>query len=257
MTARLLTLFASFALLLLGGCAHLPSNESERVARLWIQPGPGAQESPPAQGTRLSPWQHQTFPGKRRNQYAYVWRDGRPAMGVSSESGISAMRLTMHHAPSSLGHIRFSWKVDRLIDEADLQQASKEDSPVRLVLVFDGDRSRFSARDAMLSELSRAVTGEDLPYATLMYVWSNQLPTGTVVNNRRTDRIRKFVIQSGPGGVNRWLDYERDIRADYERVFGEPPGALRAVAVMTDTDNTRSTVKAWYGPVQLVPQPAP
>lgn len=259
MTARLLPLFTSFALLLLGGCAQLPSNESERVARLWIQPGPGAQESPPAQapGTRLSPWQHQTFPGKRRNQYAYVWRDGRPAMRVSSESGISAMRLTMHHAPSSLGHIRFSWKVDRLIDEADLQQASKEDSPVRLVLVFDGDRSRFSARDAMLSELARAVTGEELPYATLMYVWSNQLPTGTVVNNRRTDRIRKFVIQSGAGGVNRWLDYERDIRADYERVFGEPPGALRAVAVMTDTDNTGSTVKAWYGPVQLVPQPAP
>lgn len=259
MTAKCPLLLAGFALVLLGGCAQLPSNESEHVARLWVQPGPGAQQAPPAQApsTRLSPWQHQTFPGKRRNQYAYVWRDGRPAMGVSSESGISAMRQTMYQAPSSLGLIRFSWKVDRLIADADLQQAAKEDSPVRLVLVFDGDRSRFSARDAMLSELARAVTGEELPYATLMYVWSNQLPVGTVVNNRRTERIRKFVIQSGADGVNRWLDYERDIRADYERVFGEPPGALRAVAVMTDTDNTGSAVQAWYGPVQLRPPSAP
>ena len=50
------------------------------------------------------------------------------------------------------------------------------DSPVRLILAFEGDRSRFSAKNAMLSELTRALTGEDMPYATLMYVWSNHHP---------------------------------------------------------------------------------
>ena len=125
------------------------------------------------------------------------------------------------------------------------------------MLVFDGDRSRFSQRDAMLSELARTLTGEPLPYATLMYVWSNQLPVGTVVNNKRTDRIRKLVIQSGPQGVGQWLDYERDIRADYQQVFGEPPGSLKAVAIMTDTDNTASTVRAWYGPIELRPATQP
>jgi len=95
------------------------------------------------------------------------------------------------------------------------------------------------------------VTGEDMPYATLMYVWSNDLPVGSVVVSRRTDRIRKMVIESGAGGLNRWLDYERDVRADFERAFGEAPGRLMSVGLMTDTDNTGASVRAWYGPVSL------
>ncbi len=249
--------FVNFPVLLLAlvlsGCAQLPSQDSSPVAQQWAQAGAGG---PTASSTApAAPWQHQVFPGKRRNQYHYVWREGRPAMAVSSQAGISAMRQVQSQSANSLGQVQFSWKVASLIADADLQQAGKEDSPVRLVLVFDGDRSLFSAKDAMLSELARALTGEELPYATLMYVWSNQLPVGTVVNNRRTDRIRKLVIQSGADGVNRWQDYERDIRADYERVFGAAPGALKAVALMTDTDNTASEVKAWYGPVVFKPRP--
>ncbi len=258
----------ALALLSLGGCAHRadgPSGSFTEAARQWkgaapaataadTEPGAEARPQPPA---GLSPWQQQAFPGKRRNRYQYVWRDGRPAMAVSSHQSISAMRRMVQRPPDELGGIRFSWKVDRLLADADLLQSAKEDSPVRVVLVFEGDRSRFSARDAMLSELARTLTGEPLPYATLMYVWSNQLPVGTVVNNRRTDRIRKLVLQSGPEAVGRWIDHERDIRADYEQVFGEPPGLLKAVAIMTDTDNTASTVQAWYGPIVLQPAPAP
>lgn len=239
--------------LVLTGCAHLPSADTSPVAQQWAQAGADSQTA--TSTAQAAPWQHQLFPGKRRNHYQYVWRQGRPAMAVSSQAGISAMRQAQSLPALSLGQIQFSWKVAGLIADADLQQAGKEDSPVRLVLVFDGDRSLFSAKDAMLSELARVLTGEELPYATLMYVWSNQLPVGSVVNNRRTDRIRKLVIQSGAAGVNRWQDYERDIRADYERVFGAAPGALKAVALMTDTDNTASEVKAWYGPVVFKPRP--
>jgi hypothetical protein len=91
-----------------------------------------------------------------------------------------------------------------------------------------------------------------MPYATLMYVWCNQRAPGTVVRHARTGRIRKLVVQGGTGGLGEWLEYERDIRADYERVFGEKPGALVGIGIMTDSDNTRSSARAWYGPVQLI-----
>ncbi len=172
-------------------------------------------------------------------------------MSVYSEGAISALRKVSHQSHRPLDGIRFSWKLASLIEQADLQDSARSDSPVRIVLTFDGDRSRLSARDLMLSDLARSLTGEDMPYATLMYVWSNQLPVGTVVHSRRTDRIRKMVVQSGPSGLNRWLDYERDIRADFERAFGEAPGRLMAVGIMTDSDNTGGTVRAWYGPVSL------
>ena len=107
----------------------------------------------------------------------------------------------------------------------------------------------------MLSELALALTGEPMPYATLMYVWGNHRPAGSVIVNSRTDRIRKLVLESGPERLGRWLDYERDIRADYEKAFGEAPGALVGIAIMTDTDNTRQQTRAWYGPVTLLAKP--
>jgi hypothetical protein len=164
------------------------------------------------------------------------------------------LRQSLRLEPQELGAIRFSWKVPALMGEADLALRDKADSAVRIVLVFDGERSRFSARDAALSELSRALLGEELPYATLMYVWSNRREPGTVIANSRTSRIRKLVVESGPQQLGLWLEYERDIRADYEHAFGEPPGALLGVGIMTDSDNTRSQARAWYGPVRFVPR---
>jgi hypothetical protein len=95
------------------------------------------------------------------------------------------------------------------------------------------------------------LTGEPMPYATLMYVWCNKREPGALIKGPRTDRVRKLVVQSGSKQLNQWLDYERDIRADFERAFGEAPGALVGIGIMTDSDNTRTTARAWYGPLRL------
>lgn len=201
-------------------------------------------------------WEHFGVPGKQATRFHYEVVDGRHAVAADARSSASLLRKHLRVEPVDLGRIRFSWKVPSLIEGADMALRDKDDSPVRIVLAFDGDRSRFSPRDMLLAELSRAITGEEMPYATLMYVWSNRSPAGSVITNPRTDRIRKLVLESGPGSLGRWIDYERDLRADYQRVFGEPPGALIGVAIMTDTDNTRSMAKAWYGPVMLAPAAA-
>jgi hypothetical protein len=201
-------------------------------------------------------WQHCTFPGKKPTHYRALRIDGRHAVQSDSSSAASMLRQSLRVEPGELGRLGFSWKATALIAGADLTQRDSGDSPVRLVLAFEGDRSKLSAKDAMLSELALALTGEPMPYATLMYVWGNHRPAGTVIVNSRTDRIRKLVLESGPERLGRWLDYERDIRADYEKAFGEAPGALVGIAIMTDTDNTRQETRAWYGPVTLLAKSA-
>ncbi len=195
-------------------------------------------------------WKHYRFPGKRPNAYRQVALDGRDAMRVQADASTSMLRRNLRIPPQELHHLQFSWKVPALIEQADLTVGERSDSPVRVVLAFEGDRSKFSARDAMLSELAHMLTGEPMPYATLMYVWGNRQPAGTVVHNHRTGRIRKLVLESGPEKLGQWLDYERDIRQDFVQAFGEEPGALLAIGIMTDTDNTRSRATAWYGPVR-------
>ena len=51
----------------------------------------------------------------------------------------------------------------------------------------------------------------------------------------------------------RWRDHRRDLAADFRRAFGEAPGPLTSMAVMTDSDNNRASARTWYGPVLLEP----
>ncbi len=196
-------------------------------------------------------WESMQLPGKLRTAFRLSQKDGQQGLQTASAASISMLRKKMRIAPEQLGHLQFEWQVSNLIEGADMTQRDAEDSPVRVVLAFDGDRSRFSPRNAMLSELTRAMTGEDMPYAVLMYVWSNDLPVGTVITNPRTDRIRKIVVESGPERLRQWLRYERDVQADFVQAFGELPGVLQSVGIMTDTDNTRGKTQAWYGDIRL------
>jgi hypothetical protein len=233
--------------LLLGACASPPPAPDKPAAGLAATPWTLA-----SSGTPGAPaWHHYKLPGKQPSQFSYVRKDGRHAMAAHSASSASMVRQAVRIEPAELGSVRFSWKVPELIAQADMALRETDDSPVRIVLAFEGDRRRFSGKNAMLSELARALTGEEMPYATLMYVWCNTRQPGSVIVNPRTDRIRKLVVESGNGRLRQWVYYERNIRADYEKAFGEAPGALVGIGIMTDSDNTRSTTQAWYGPVTV------
>jgi hypothetical protein len=139
------------------------------------------------------------------------------------------------------------------VEGADLSDSDASDAPVQLLVAFDGDRALLSARNAMLSELLLLVTGEAMPYASMVYVWANEQPVGTVIRDPRSDRIRYLVVEQGSGNLRQWVHHRRDIHADYRLVFGEELGPVVGLAIMTDTDNTRSTTRAVFGAVDLQP----
>jgi hypothetical protein len=200
---------------------------------------------------RVPHWEQLVLPGKRNEPFELTYVLGQDALQVKANSSVSILRQRFDEGLPEVGELTFSWKIDALPPGADLRDAQAEDAPVRIVLAFGGDRSLLSPRAHRLSELSRLLTGEDLPYATLSYVWSANEPVETVVHNPRTDRIRKLVVETGELSLGQWLRYERDVKADFVRAFGEEPGPLLAVALMTDTDNTSSKLQAWYGRFRL------
>lgn len=196
-------------------------------------------------------WAVVTLPGKAQTEFKLERQGQRLAMRAHAQSSASMLHQTLRVPADRLGRLQFEWQAEGLIDQADMAERDSEDSPVRLILAFEGDRNRFSAKNAMLSDLTEALTGEPLPYATLMYVWCNRRPVESVIVNPRTDRVRKLVVESGADHVKQWRVYQRDVRADFVKAFGEDPGALVGMAIMSDTDNTRSSVKAWYGNIRL------
>jgi hypothetical protein len=165
-----------------------------------------------------------------------------------SASGLIT-RLSHDVAPTTT--LSWRWRVRSLIDDADPAIGSRDDAPVRLALAFDGDHARLSVRDRMFAERVKLLAGHDLPYATLMYIWTAAAPLGTRIPNPHTGRIRKLVVDSGSGALGQWQEHRRNIEADFRAVFDEPPWRLMAVALMTDTDNTGSRARAYYGDIVL------
>lgn len=204
-------------------------------------------------GGAFQGWLPRPMPSKRWADFEPVTVDGIQGLQVQASASLSLLHLTVEPARTDVKRVAWSWWLANELPEADLAQADVSDSPLRLLLAFDGDRSLLSGRHAMTSELVRLMTGHELPYATLTYVWTRQYPPGTVLRNPRSDRVRYLVVEQGPGGLGRWLSYERDVHADFVHAFGEAPGPLMGVGVMTDTDNTRASARAVYGPVTLKP----
>jgi hypothetical protein len=220
--------------LLLAGCASVAPPVHDGVAE--VLPG----------------WQEFVLPGKRSTHYWAGWEGPQRVVHARADASASMLRRRVRIEAAELGSVEFSWRAGALIDGADLTDADASDSPTRIVLAFDGDPARLSQRNRMLFDLAQVVSGEAPPYATLMYVWDSRAAPETVIASRRTDRVRKIVVESGPERRGRWLHYRRDIAADYRRVFGEAPGALIGVGLMTDADNTRSRAEASYGEVRLL-----
>lgn len=198
-------------------------------------------------------WRHQRYGSRKPTTYRATEWQGRPAIHAHSEAGNSTLRLPLRGDGPPPRRLAFSWFLPALNPAADLRDADADDAVVRVILSFDGDRSGWTARDHVLSELVQLITGEPMPDATLMYVWDHRYPVGTMISNPHTERIRMLVVQSGPQALGTWVAHERDIEADHRQVFGGAAPRLSGVGLMTDSNNTGATVSAWYGPLQLLP----
>ncbi len=190
---------------------------------------------------------------KRPTVYRMVEDDGRVVLNARAEGSASGLVTDVKFDLGPTPFLQFRWKIAGTIADADNRVAAKEDSPVRVVLSFDGDKSKFTFGQKVSAGLAKAATGREFPYAQIVYVWSNQLPVGTVVPNPHTARVQMVVASSGGDGVGKWQTVTRNPREDFVKAFKEEPGPLIEVAVMSDTDNTGATVEAWYGDIRLLP----
>ena len=203
---------------------------------------------------RWEPWgRHPTKPPTR---YDIIREDAKPVLQARATSSVSGLKHRVNRPAQEFSQIRWRWRIDSILKGADVGDRHAEDAPARLLLAFDGDRSQLSMRDLMLAEQFQLFTGQVMPYATLMYVWDSTRNEGEVVHNPHSGRIRKVVVQSGGNQVGRWVSYQRDFQSDFLKAFGESPGRLIGVGVMTDSDNTRQSVRCLYGDVELLPRKA-
>lgn len=241
---RSVWLLAPLALM---GCAALPVSPPEVAAAPDSDPSAISLQSPKDERH----WKPYVLPGKRATAYRFLEKDGKRVIEAQANASASMLRRVVNLQPEQLGEVSWSWWVDNALADADLADIDRTDAPAQLLFAFDGDKSTLSPRVRMMNDLARALTGEEPPYATLTYAFATHTPVESVLRNPRSERIRKIIVDSGSGHARQWRRHRRNLAEDFHKAFGEAPGRLIGVAVMTDADNTRSKAKAWYGPIRF------
>ncbi len=239
---------STLCLLVLAGCASV-ATPPERIALSDMTPFSVGKPG----GALPGGWQVWTLAKfKKQTSYDLVHKDGATVVMARADDSASALLHPLDRVdPRQYRDLAWRWKTEALIRDQDNSRSATEDAPLRLVIRFDGDRSKLDFSERMFSAQVKAVTGQDLPYATLMYIWARKAPRETVITSRFTERIRMIVAESGADRLGSWQQVRRDLYDDYRRAYGEEPGPITGIGIMTDTDNTGAQAQAWYGDIVL------
>ena len=153
---------------------------------------------------------------------------------ASAEGSIAGLYRKLAVDPYRYPIFTWSWKISNIIEPASLGDKESDDAAARIMISFGKDLLRGGR-----------------PKRSLCYVWAAHEQEGAFISSPYDDDIVIIVVQSTSALVGSWQHYRRNILSDYYRAFGEYPERIRAVSIISDGDNTGSTVNAWYGAISL------
>ena len=243
-------------IVLLAACAHTPDDplvwSDDVVRELPVERAAtvvAGSFSHLAPGGALDPWrQYLVRRGNTPTEYRVTEVDGERALEADAQVGGSGLFRRIHIDPGRHPILEWRWRVPR--EPLEQLRAKSGQSPlVRLSLGFHGDVEKLDFDDRTKLRLAMLLTANGLPYASLLYVWMLDMPVGTVFPSPHTDRVRFLVVESGTEHLGEWVDYRRDIIEDYRHAFGEDPGDVVGVGVMTDPGDDYSPRRGFYGDI--------
>ncbi len=237
-----------FAVATLVGCASAPSQMNDVRLSNQVAPFSTLQLGEPL-SLSWQPWILSRF--NRRTDYRVVDQDGMRVLRAHSDKAASGLLQDVVIDPITSPNLLWRWNVERLLPGANLTRRGSDDSPVRVIVSFDGDMGKLDVEDRAAAGMVKMFSGRDMPYATLMYVWDNDLPVDTLLDNAHSGRAKMIVVESGGKRTGQWLDFRRNVVNDFKRAFGEAPGRVISVGVMTDSNTTETETIAYYGDIVL------
>ena len=201
-------------------------------------------------------WMLLRLPGVRPPEVGLVEDGGATVLRVRAAQAAGSVAYRLAADPSRKPLLSWRWKVDRVVEKADLARKDGDDYAARVYVSFDFPEERLTLTERARRKIAKLLYGTELPTAAICYVWDNRHPVGTSAWNPYTSRVRMIVLASGAQGAGSWTAQSRDVAADYAAAFGAGPvPAITGVAVAADTDQTRETVTAWFGDLRLEARP--
>jgi hypothetical protein len=199
-------------------------------------------------------WEHRPLSKTKKDSHYKIVEEGGSAALHADADGSASFDATIFKPAIPLAPVlSWRWRTTGPIPGADNRDKSKEDSPLRVIVAFDGDINTLPDSEKRRFRRARTFLGKELPYAVLMYTWTDKLPTGSVIPSAHTSQVKMIAI--APDTAGGWQSVSRNLAEDYKRAWGQEAGKLLGVAVMTDTDNTGAKASGDYSDLRFACAP--
>jgi hypothetical protein len=191
---------------------------------------PGELRIGPATPEGILAWEPKSFSGE--TAYATDPAAGRSAIRADSRGSASALMREVEIDLTATPVLHWSWKVGNLLHDVDETRKEGDDYPARVYVVF---------RTGVIDRRPRGIS----------YVWSSTRPRESAWPNAYNGRVAMVAVRDAADPVGEWVEEKRNVREDIRRLFGEEVKTVRAVAIMTDTDDSGQRATAWYGDISF------
>lgn len=193
-------------------------------------------------------------PFGRKKEAVYVRDekvDGTPVIKATSEQAISSVNTPLRADPFEFSYLEWEWKIDEVLQSGNLTEKDGDDFVARIYVTFDYPVSDLPFGQKLKYRVYKTFTSFDIPLRSLNYVWASKEDVGTIAESPFTNWVQYIVVNSGNDEAGKWVSLKRNIVEDYREAFGEEPREITGITIMTDSDNTGESTKAWFGPITL------
>jgi hypothetical protein len=164
----------------------------------------------------------------RPTQFTVVEMDDNQVLQAESHQAASGIWRMLEIHPGKTGKLSWRWKIDNNLSLKGTEKNKLyDDYAARVFVVFEPH---------FLSWKTKA----------LCYVWASKENVGSMYRSPYAESVGTIVLQSGSANKGKWMTEQRDVIADYQRVFGQAPEMITGVAIMVDTDNSGELALSWF-----------
>ena len=200
----------------------------------------------------LARWRPVTFPKiQEHTQYTIEYQGRESVLRAESRASASAIVYREPFSVYDYPQLRWKWKVESVYEKGDARTKEGDDYPLRIYVLFEYDPDRASLRQKLKHELGRRIFGEELPLATLVYIWANREDEKGIIPSPYTPDARMFALQRGKRNLGQWMLEERNMLEDYRKAFGSDPPGRATVGIMNDSDNTKEASVSRVGFIEV------
>jgi len=189
--------------------------------------------------------------GKKPTDYDIINKDQKHYLQIKSDSSASGLICKTKFNPNHYPLLKWNWKVNNIIPNADSKIKAGDDYPLRIFVMFEKDSSEISFWDKIINSAVELVSGYEPPYKSLCYVWANSKSDSSNYFSPYTEDVMIIPKQSGADNCKQWIVEQVNIVRDYKKYFKEEIPPIACLALLGDTDNTISQTTSFIDYIEI------